>query len=185
MDFENTEGVSSVDRDGLHVQFYLRPIYQARASEVEGRPIFKDVPYVRIEVPGDRYTVCDQKATEIHQRRWPELWRAFQEGQKGVLLEEGDVPIAQWAALPRFRVLELKAMGIQSVMQLGKVSDADIGKLGPCARSERDLAQLSLMSPTDAEKAAAKRTAELEDRVRELEARLRNADAMPKKREAA
>ena len=177
--YDHDSGVSTVDREGMRVTFYMAAKHHPRRSEEEGRPIFVSIPYVKIEAPGDRYSHFDGKATLEHKSRWPELWAAFERGQQGIMLEEGDMPLEHWAALDRTRVLELKAMGVHSIKQLAAVPDGTLQKLGLTTRKERDMAQLQLMERSDAEKAMAKRMAELEATVSNLQGQLAQAVNMP------
>lgn len=176
---EHDNGVTGIGRDGNHVTFYVHAVHHPRRSEEEARPIFISVPYVKIEGPGDRRSHFDGKVTAEHQARYPELWAAFERGQKGVLLEDGDMPIEHWAALDRTRVLELKAMGVHTLKQLAAVADGNLSRLGLTTRKERDLARLQLMERSDAEKVQAKKIAELEASMANLKSQLDQALNLP------
>lgn len=178
---DEQQGVSGVDRDGVRVEFYMRPMHHPRRSQEEGRPIFEDVPFVQLEMPGDRYSILHHKATDEHKSRWPELWKAFEAGQRGMMtLEDGDMPLDQWAAITRSRVYELRAMGIHTLQQLAAVPDGNLAKLGTTARAERDDAKRALVGNSKADRERAKEMAALRDELENVKAQLANAIEQPR-----
>ena len=64
------------DDKKLFVQFFMEAIRDPLASEKEGRPIFKEVPNVRIMVPGSR-DVTVTRATPQYQERFARQWERF------------------------------------------------------------------------------------------------------------
>ena len=135
--------VSHGDDSKLFVEFKMEPVYQGKASEDEGRPIYKDVPYIEINFPGDRTKKVYRpvKMEDDHQgpsdpRRFPRQWEAFKEQRAQV--QEG-TPIEQWPPLTRSQAMELKAIHIHTVEQLAGISDANLTWLG--ARELRDKAK--------------------------------------------
>lgn len=195
----NTLHVSHGDDSRLFVEFSLEPVHQEAESEKQGRPIYKDVPHIRIHFPGDRtkqifrpVKMQDDMQGPADPRRFPRQWEAFMAQREQV--QEG-TPLEQWAPVSRSEVLSLKAMHIHTVEQLGAIADHNLTWLG--ARELRDKAAAwlqnadggkevirltaeneQLRADLDAQKA---QTRELADRLDALSARMDAGDAAPAK----
>jgi hypothetical protein len=110
----------------LWVRFEKKAVKNAFKSEMEGRPIYEEVNYVRIQQPGER-DVYNQPATQDHIRRFPKQWEAFQKGAEQI--PEG-TPIALLfpnEEAVREVLLDLK---ILTVEQLASCSEHAIERLG-------------------------------------------------------
>lgn len=136
------------DDSAVFAEFYHRPVKMEFQSEQEGRPIFKDVPYLCITFPGDRTKNWDQpvkmnddSSGPSDPHRFPRQWEAFQRQQEQI---PDGTPLTEFAAFGRARVMELKAMNIHTVEQFAGVPDGQIESLGLGARKERDLCRNSL-----------------------------------------
>lgn len=104
----------------LWVQFYVRPVQNKAKTEAAGRPIFDEVVFVKIIVPGDKNLVFDQPCKEEHRYRFPKQWERFKSGQKQAL--EG-TPLETVTWLTVGQVAEFKALNIATVEQLSDVPD--------------------------------------------------------------
>ncbi|MGG1947105.1 chromosome partitioning protein ParA [Trinickia sp. NRRL B-1857] len=131
------------DDSKLYVEFRMEPVHQGAESEKQGRPIYKDTPYIEINFPGDRTKKIYRpvKMETDHQSpsdpvRFPRQWAAFMEQRTQV--QEG-TPIEQWGPLTRSQAMELKGMHIHTVEQLAGISDQNLTWLG--ARELRDKAE--------------------------------------------
>lgn len=116
------------------VGFCLYPLKNEAESEKAGREIFKDVEFVRIQVPGDRESIYFQPATAKHRQRFPTAYRAFKE--QNAVAQQG-TPIEHWPAIGRGMALTFKAAGIPTVEALTEVHDGNLDKLGNEAREWR------------------------------------------------
>jgi hypothetical protein len=135
--------VTHGDDSKLYVEFKMEPVQQGAESEKQGRPIYKDVPYIEINFPGDRTKKIYRpvKMENDHQSpsdpvRFPRQWTAFQEQRTQV---QDGTPIEQWGPITRSQAMELKAMRIHTVEQLAGISDQNLTWLG--ARELRDKAE--------------------------------------------
>ena len=79
----------------LAVKFYKRAVKQEYESMEAGRPIFKDVDFVRIMIPGDNLTEIDTYAQESHKQRFPKQWLQYQASQDSSSEIHG-TPVEQW-----------------------------------------------------------------------------------------
>lgn len=163
----------------LLVRFYHEAVKNNVKSAAEGRPMFDEILFVEIIVPGDRYSRVNRKAKDEDFERFPAAWARFQRGQ--TMANDG-TPIDQWPVLGVRDIAEMKAMNIFTVEQVAGLSDAIVGKYTGLS-SYRTQAQAYLKSATDtalAQKqaleleASEKRIADLEAQVRDLAGKLEN-----------
>lgn len=143
------------DDSGLYVEFTLEAIHQTAKSEEEGRPIYKDVPHIRIHFPGDRtkqiFRPVKTEADHLGPAdpvRFPAQWQAFQAQQEQV---QTGTPVEHWGPLTKSQAMEFKSMHIHTVEQLAAVSDSNLTWLG--ARELRDKAVAWLKNAEDGKEA--------------------------------
>jgi hypothetical protein len=105
----------------LNVKFHLKPKIDPVASEAEGRPIFRDVEYVIIKTPGDRFNWVDEPVTQEHRMRFGQRYAMFKAGMSEQVV--GSL-LAEWAAMPRSLVEELAVSGVRTLEQLADLADA-------------------------------------------------------------
>jgi hypothetical protein len=130
-------------------RFFMDSVHDQAASIGAGRPIFHEEERVEIIMPGNPYTRPVQRVTDEHREKWPKEYGAFKAGLEPSA--EG-TPIEEWPRLRRNQVLELKALGFQTVEHVANMDDQAIGRLGIGGRQLRDLAKAFL---DDAVRAAA------------------------------
>lgn len=111
----------------LFVQFYVDAIEMKAESEKQGRPIFKDVPFVRIIVPGDTNNIIERKATDDDKKRFPNAWKRFEASETEA--QEG-TPLEQWPQITRSLLKECKYFEIHTVEALAGISDSHVAKMG-------------------------------------------------------
>lgn len=115
------------DTKAVGVAFGLHPVKDEAKSKQEGRPVFKEVEFIRIIVPGDKTQEYFNKATDKDRQKYPRAYEAFK--RRGTVPVEG-TPLEQWPELTRAEVLTIKAMHIHTVEMLAAVHEGNIGKLG-------------------------------------------------------
>lgn len=174
---------------GPRASFYMGSIEDAVASEKAARPMFKDVPFVKIFTPGDKDNIINQPAwvdernPNAHNKRFPMEWAAF---KSGVQSEYGTgTPLKEWTAISRSQVETLVFMKVFTVEDLASVSDGNLQALGAGYLALRQKAQAYL---ADAQKGATKASlkAELDKRdvqIAELQAALKTIEAKHAKQE--
>jgi len=90
--------------DNVHATFHFQAKQNGRKTTEEGRPIFDQVPYVQILMPGNDKTVIDRKVTDEDKERWPDKWQAFIQNEEA---PETGTPIEQMIAEPERCVSQL------------------------------------------------------------------------------
>jgi len=132
------------DKD-LLVTFSNIPILQDYESQVQGRPIYKDVPYIEIVTAGNTKNRV-HRAVKMQGdgvmpsdiERFPRQWDAFQRQAEQVF--EG-TPITEYAPVSKSQALELKAQNIHTVEHLAAVSDSVVDSIGLGGRKLRENAR--------------------------------------------
>lgn len=113
----------------LHVQFYMRSEQDNFKSEKEGRPIFFETPYIRINTPGNQLSEIDTPVRAEHKIRFPIQWAAFQNAQTPQDQIVG-TPVDQWPTVSRAQADELKGIKFFTVEQIANASDLQLQRLG-------------------------------------------------------
>jgi hypothetical protein len=161
---ESEQGARYAHDNKLYVTFYLRPVLQQTESENANRPIYRDVPHVRIMVPGDRLSIVDRLASQDDKNRFAQHWAKFEAGgaQEVVGTRLEAIP---W--MTRSKVEEYKFFGIITVEQLAAASD-QVGQKFPGFQQDKQKATkwLDATTGTDA------RVKALEDQLAAMKAQL-------------
>jgi hypothetical protein len=113
---------------GLFVKFGLHPKKNDARSLEAGRPIFDDVEYVEIRVPGDKHNVIHRPVGDSDRRQFA---RAYQAWKSGAGEQLTGTPLAEWPAVSRSQVEELAYFGVRTVEQLANLSDGNAQQVGP------------------------------------------------------
>src|SRR5574343_577337 len=132
-DADNTQFQGAHNPDSrLAVRFYVRPVLNEFETEAQGRPIYRDVDYVEIFVPGDNNTIIDQPVREDHKKRFPLQWAHFQNKHANDTREIG-TPLSEWPQVTKAQVEELRALKFYTVDSIANASDQNIMRLGMIA----------------------------------------------------
>lgn len=133
-DLNNPEFVGATNPDSkLTVQFYSRPVQNEFRSQQEGRPIFDDVDFVKIHLPGDKNNIVDVPVRDEHKARFPLHWAHYQNKRGGDQRLVGKTPINMWPRITPAQAEELRAMHFLAVEDVANASDAQIQRLGMVA----------------------------------------------------
>lgn len=94
-----------------------------------GRPIYDDVEFVEIIIPGDKTQAVHRAVTDNDRREYAAQYQAWKAGQdqtaaSGTMLEK-------WTGITKAQVEELKHFKIRTVEQLAQLSDGNASRMGP------------------------------------------------------
>ena len=167
---EARSGVAGHDKSGCVGVFYDKAVKDVEATKIEGRQVFKRVPYVEILIPGCPHQRPNLKATDEHKTRFPAAWQAYQERRTGLV---DGTPLNEWTYLDVAKVAELSAAGLLSVEQVANVSDGDLKVLGMHGRELRERAKQFLKGAGEVEKELRSTIEEQGKQIKDLEARIR------------
>lgn len=120
------------------VHFYHRTLKNEALSAEAGRPIFEQVEYIRICIPGDKTLEVDKRATDDHRVEYEPEHKRFlanesQEAARGTPLE--------LLGLRPERVAEYAYHKVATVEQLASVTDGNVQGLGMGVTAERQKAR--------------------------------------------
>ena len=164
----------------LHVEFY-----------VYDKEPYKDKPFVRIIVPGDKTTIIDQPVREDHKQRFARQWLHFQMQNNNA--EVIGVPLSQWVKddpenFNDMQMAELQIFKFQTVEQVATASDSQLQRIGMGAVGLREMARRYLQvknqssSQTDID-ATKRELAEVKEQMAALMAQLSDKKVGRPKRE--
>lgn len=114
-------------QNGTFAEFYMEAVEFKAESEKEGRPVFREIPFIRLMSVGDRNNILETKATEHYKQRFPREWAAFQSREQGALV---GTPLSQWPQITKAQVKEAEFFNIKTVEQLAEVNDTALQKIG-------------------------------------------------------
>lgn len=111
---------------GLLVKFFVKPRQDSGATKREGRPIFRDVEYIDIKVPGNRNTAACRPATEDDKQRFSDHYRAFKDRTENEM--DTGTPLIEWPVMSRSMAEELAFFNVKTVEQLCTMADTQASK---------------------------------------------------------
>lgn len=123
----------------LHVEFYTHDLAP-----------YKDKPFVRIMVPGDKCNVIDQPVRADHKERFPRQWLHYQmQSSDGVPMI--GTPLQRWhddkpEEFSDNQMAELQVLKFQTVEQIATASDSQLQRVGMGAVGLRDRARTYLLT---------------------------------------
>lgn len=149
-DLNNPAFVGPINPDSmLSVEFYMHAPEDVHKSEAAGKMVrLPEMPYVRIQAPGDHTSVMESPVFESHKRRFPDKWLYFQIQNK-MIEGAAEIPgwkIEEWTHLNPEQVRDLKFMRFSVVEQVANASDSQCQKMGMGGMSLRESARLALRS---------------------------------------
>lgn len=119
-DFDHRQLQQKTGDDRLFVQFYVAPMRDDDATAAEGRPIFRDTEFIRIQQPGNLLSRIERPVRETDKQRFPRQYQAF---RAGVAEQSQGTPLAEWPLVTRSQAEEFKYFKIFTVEQLAELDD--------------------------------------------------------------
>ncbi len=108
----------------LLVKFFLKSREDRAATLKEGRPMYKDVEYIDIKIPGNRTGGACRPASFADKQRFPRHYAAFK--QRTEMPSDG-TPLSEWPQISRSQIEQLSFANIKTVEQLADTADVHIG----------------------------------------------------------
>jgi hypothetical protein len=109
------------DTKGLVAQFYTQAVKDEVASLEAGRPIFKDVEFVKIHAIGNTFTVLQYEVDEYQRRRFAKQYANFKRHGEGAIV---GTPLSEIPWIGKSQAEEYRYLGIRSIEDLANVSDS-------------------------------------------------------------
>lgn len=109
------------------IRFTIESKQDDAASRAAGRPIFKDVEYIEIRLPGDRLLINHFPVEAEHRQRYARQYQHWKQTQQD---PTSGTPLKEWAPLARSQVEYLAYSGIKTVEDLAGATDGTLQLLG-------------------------------------------------------
>lgn len=128
------------ERHGFHVQFELRPEEDREQSMAHGMPIFKDVEYAIITMPGGGLVV-DKKITPELLNEWkhgdnkrkppsPFAFRAYEAWKDGREIPVNGTDLKNWPGVTPAQLKTCQAASVFAIEDLAEANADTVRKLG-------------------------------------------------------
>lgn len=157
--------------DSAFVEIYMDSVELTYESEAQGRPVYTEMPHIKIMIPGDPHNIIERRLTDADKQKYPRAWERFQRMEHQS--QEG-TPLEQWPQINRAQLKEAKYFEVHTVEQMSGLSDAHIGKMGMGFQELRSKAKAYLKAAADTAEAT-KQAAEnerLQAQISDLQAQL-------------
>jgi len=134
------------------VMFFTKPQHNPGKSTEAGRPIYDDVPYVRIHPPGERLNIVERPVQQASDsRRFPQQWAAFQQGRQQI--PDGTPIDLLYPDHPSIGAM-LRASNVYTIEQCAELSGPAIDNIGMGAQRYCNDAQKYLQASNKGVKAS-------------------------------
>lgn len=166
--------------NNVFIEFYTDAVEMGYESEKQGRPIYADMPHIRILIPGDKNNIIERRASKADEQKYPNAWKRFQSSE---VSGQTGTPLEQWPQINRSQVKEAKYFEIHTVEQMAGLSDANVDKLGMGFRDLRTKASAYLGVAADTAKATAQASENerLRSEIEDLRAQVKEIAKRPRK----
>lgn len=94
-----------------------------------GRPIFDDVEFIIINIPGDKTQEIHREVRPTDKVEFAKQYQAWKAGQDQETAS--GTPLEQWPTISRAQVEELRFFKVRTVEQLAELSDSNASRMGP------------------------------------------------------
>jgi hypothetical protein len=105
----------------LYAVFFMEAIHNPEKSAKEGRPIYDEVEFIRIMVPGDTLNVVCREVREVDKEAYATQYTAFKAKQDQPVT---GTPLDKIPFLTKARVLEFHAMGLKTAEHVRDMPDS-------------------------------------------------------------
>ncbi len=165
--------MNMIQEDKMFVEFYSDAIELKFQSEQEGRPVYQEVPFVKIMIPGDPNNIIERVASKEDQMKYPKAWARFQNSES-----QGQIgtPLEQWPQINRAQVKEAKYYEVHTVEAMAGLSDTHCMNMGMGFMELRTKAQAYLAAAKDsaAVTAQAAENETLKSMIADLQAQIKD-----------
>jgi hypothetical protein len=103
----------------LWIKFEHRPMQNPEKSAEAGRPIYDEVEWIKIMVPGDRDEI-ERPATDMDKARFAKQYLHWKSGAAEAVT---GTPLETWPAVTRAQVEELRFFKVRTVEDLANLAD--------------------------------------------------------------
>lgn len=129
MQFQDQEALARLQQQQMQdpndkpcpAEFATRAVLDEEESEKVGRPIFRDVDFITIYIPGDNTLRIERPVRNSDKLQYPRLWEAYKSGHAAPAV---GTSIDELTFLPASLRATYKAAGVKTVEDLANMNDA-------------------------------------------------------------
>jgi len=110
----------------LYVQFYPDVIDDVEETEKQARLICREVDFVMIMVPGDKFSIIRRPVQERDKQRFSDRYQAFKAGRSQETASGTPLKVVSW--LTKSQVRELEFLGCHTLENLAGMPDSTADK---------------------------------------------------------
>ena len=129
-------------------RFYTKAVEDVAESLAQGRPVFRNEPFVHIKLADDPFNTIHAAVKDTHKRRWPREWAAYQASEQTADAAAG-APVEVFPLLKPATLATLKALGVHTIEALSKLEGEVLAKVGHGAEEIRDRARQFLQGESE------------------------------------
>lgn len=119
-DYQDFEKERAGD-DKLAIRFFRKAQQDSEKTILEKRPIFKEVDYIQIMVPGDRSSIIQRPLSPSDQARFARQYEHWLKTQQETLAQ--GTPLEAWGILNLAQVEEFRYFGIRTIEHMAELRD--------------------------------------------------------------
>lgn len=142
----NAQSVAHGDDSGLLVTFHKVAQKNEAESLNAGRPIFRDVDFVKIITPGDSSNIYDQPAKPHHKERFPRQWEQYKRGEEQA---SDGTPLEAWPRMTPSKIAAYKFANVFTVEAVATIADANASHMPMDFMDDRVAARAYLLAAED------------------------------------
>lgn len=115
-------------------RFFTKAAKDTERSNAEGKAIFKDVEYIEIRIPGDRFNVIERAASDHNKARFAVAYEKF---KKGVEQKPDGFPLQAWNTATPALIATLAEAHCYTVEQFANMAESGLPKYPEVLKLQR------------------------------------------------
>lgn len=172
-------GQNVEDDKSLIVQFFVGKKLLGARSKAEGREIYEDREFVRIQIKGQDKQVVVEEVKPSHKQKYPHAYHAFLAGKP---LPVVGTPVEQLPGVGPSMAHNLKGLNLRTIEDLANISDENtLTSIGMGARDLVQRAKAFIEKTNEKTVALAEENSQLKTQLTEMNARLAALEVKPKR----
>lgn len=132
----------------LAIRFFVKAKQDAEASAEAGRPIFKEVDYIQVMVPGDRNHVVIRPVSFQDKHRFSRQYEHWKQTSSNDVVV--GTPLEAWNTLSISQIEEFKFFGVRTIENMAELRDDITAKIPGASTLKQKAAQFIAIAKDEA-----------------------------------
>lgn len=111
----------------LAVRFFTKAAQDADETAKQGRPIFREVEYVQIVIPGDRTSTVVRPISAGDKDRFEKQYEHWKKTKEEEMLQ--GTPLEAWGIMNLAQIEEFRYFGVRTIDQMATLADSVCQKI--------------------------------------------------------